>query len=211
MRRFIQISLLVIAILSFFGCNDTQLTRWTSARDEMKKDLVATTQRIAELEDQVSRLPEGPAKTEAQQALAKAQELVPLFRSKIDSLDNLIVAARAGDASNIGASVGGLLSGVPVVGPYAGLIGVLAGIGWGVFQRLARSRDLAAAQKQADDALVNLKNVVFSIEKAGPDWSEADKSAIAAIQGPSTSLAVEQIKRICRCSGFKQPRRSCIA
>ncbi len=198
MKPYYQILLFIVLILSagllFSGCSDNSLLQWQKARDSLKRDLIATTQQIPQLQSEVESLPPGPARDRALAALATAQTLVPQLAARIDSLDQIIVAARTGNASNLGASVGGLLSGVPVIGPYAGLIGLLAGMGWGAYQRLKRAKEVDSAVSAAGDLRDHLKNIVNSVEQAGPDWTEQDKAAIRAIQGPATSKLVAEIK-----------------
>lgn len=195
MKRLLQLMLLLAALLVFWGCNDTQLAQWSSARDQIQRDLAATTQQVAQVQTQVASLPDGPDKERARQVLASAQQLVPVVQAKLDNLDKLIQGATSGNASQFGSGVGGLLTGVPGIGPYAGLIGIVAGLGWGLFQNFQRGKEVSAAQTEAQAAQANLRNVVYSLELAGPDWSEQDKSNIAAIQGPQTSAAVDQIKK----------------
>jgi len=198
MKPFQQILLFIVLILSttlmFSGCSDNSLLQWQHARDSLKRDLIATTQQIPALQSEVESLPPGPARDRAMAALSTAQALVPQLAARIDSLDQIIEAARTGNASNLGASVGALLSGVPIIGPYAGLIGLLAGMGWGAYQRLKRAKEVDNAVAAAGDLRDHLKNVVNSVEQAGPEWTEQDKAAIRAIQGPATSKLVAEIK-----------------
>ncbi len=189
---FITVTILAAFLVS--GCTDTALLRWQQTRDGLKRELTATTQQISTLQKEVDALPAGPMREKIKTTLAKAEALAPELAGKIDHLDQMIVAARTGDASQVGASLGGLLAGVPVVGPYAGVIGVVAGLVWGAYQRVKRAREVDDALGAADELRGHLKNVVSSIEAAGPEWSEQDKAAVRAIQGEATTKVVEGIK-----------------
>ena len=190
---FITFTLLAACFVS--GCTDTVLCRWQQTRDGLKRELTATTQQISTLQKEIDALPPGPMREQIKTTLAKAEALAPELAGKIDHLDQMIVAARTGDASQVGASLGGLLSGVPVVGPYAGIIGVMAGLVWGAYQRVKRAKEVDDALGTADELRGHLENVVTSIEAAGPDWTEQDKAAIRAVQGEATSKVVEEIKQ----------------
>jgi hypothetical protein len=190
------LALTLSAILLFSGCTDSTLARWQSARDTLKRDLIATTQQIPLLRTELELLPPGPARDKAAAALTAAEQLAPQLAARIDNLDQIITAARTGDASAVGSSLGGLLTGVPIIGPYAGLIGLLAGFGWGIFQRIKRAKEVDDALAAANETRDHLKNVVTSLEQAGPDWTDQDKAAIAALQGPATTAAVHEIKSV---------------
>ncbi|MFI5381444.1 MAG: hypothetical protein ACHRHE_19270 [Tepidisphaerales bacterium] len=190
----IFITATIFAAFLFSGCTDTAALRWQQTRDTLKRELTATTQQISTLQKEIDALPPGPMREQIKATLAKAEALAPELAGKIDHLDQMIVAARTGDATQVGSSLGGLLSGVPVVGPYAGIIGVVAGLVWGAYQRVKRAKDVDDALGTADELRGHLENVVTSIEAAGPEWSEQDKAAIRAVQGEATSKVVEEIK-----------------
>jgi hypothetical protein len=106
-----------------------------------------------------------------------------------------MIAARTGDSSGVGGAVASSLASIPVVGPYAPIIGLLAGIGYGIWQTSKRKSEVADIGAQLSAETTNLSNVVKSIEVASPDWNEQHKADIAAIQGPETSARVEEIKK----------------
>ncbi|MGA2500617.1 MAG: hypothetical protein ABSH20_22995 [Tepidisphaeraceae bacterium] len=189
---FITFTLLTAFLVS--GCTDTALCRWQQSRDTLKRELTATTQQISTLQKEIDALPPGPMREQIKATLAKAEALAPQLAGKVDRLDQMIVAARTGDATQVGSSLGGLLAGVPVVGPYAGIIGVVAGLVWGAYQRVQRAKEVDDALGTADELRGHLKNIVTSIEAAGPEWSEQDKAAIRAVQGEATTKVVEGIK-----------------
>jgi hypothetical protein len=198
MKAYQQIIVFVIVTLAaavlFSGCAGGT-GQWEQVRDTLQRELAATTRQLPALERELEALPPGPARQRALEALAQAQALVPRLAEKIDAVDRIILAGRGGDAGAVGAGIGGLLAGVPVIGPYAGLIGLLAGMGWGIYQRLRRANEVDEAAAAAAELRQHLANVVRSLETAGPDWTEADKAAIRAIQGEATTRVVEEIKK----------------
>jgi hypothetical protein len=184
----------LFAALAFSGCSDAAFARWQRTRDTLRAELSATTQQISQLQTQIDALPPGALRDQAQAALFKAQVLAPQLETRLTSLDQVLSAAHGGDPSSLGAGVSGLLTGLPYVGPYAGIIGLLAGLGWGIYQRVRRDNDVISAQAAAEEIRRHLANVVRSLEQAGPEWSAEDKANIAAIQGPATTAAVRRIK-----------------
>lgn len=150
------------AVRCVSGCNANNLNQWRQARDQVATQLIATTRNIEEIQQQLDALPDGELKTKAQNALREARDLTPVLSAKLASLDQMIQSASSGDTSTLGAGVTGLLSGLPVIGPYAGIIGLLAGMGFGAWQRVKRQKEVnqaMAAAKELEEKLKTAKNV----------------------------------------------------
>jgi hypothetical protein len=148
------------------GCNANSLDQWKKTRDQIATQLVATTQSIQDIQKQIDTLPDGEMKTKAQNALRAAQDLAPQLSEKLTSLDQMIQSAASGDSSTLSAGVTGLLSGLPVIGPYAAMIGLLAGMGFGAWQRIKRQKEVNQAVTAAKDLEEKLK-IAQSTTNAG--------------------------------------------
>lgn len=130
--------------------------------------LAAAKAEVATLKAQVAALPDGPIKAAAALNLAKAEN----FLSQLEA--------------------------------YLALGTGVIGIGVGLWNWIKKNRAVLAANDasaQADRALDaaqtaegHLKNVVHSIEYAGPEWEQSHADAIAAIQGPETTAVVREIR-----------------
>lgn len=194
MKRTIVLFTTIFTLATIVGCSADAAQQWQSMRQGVRAELIATTQSIGRLKAEVDRLPDGDARRTAEQALADAESLLPTLVARMDHLDTLITSSQSGDATQLGSALGGLLAGVPVIGPYAGLAGLAAGVAWGTYQRLRRRRDLVRLTATADSLRNHLKNVVLSLEQAGPEWTEQDKQQISALQGPATTRIVHELK-----------------
>ncbi len=155
-------ALALYAIRCVSGCNANTLDQWKQTRDQISGQLIATTQNIQKIQEQLDQLPEGEMKRKAQDALREAQDLAPRLSEKLVSLDQMIQSASAGDASTLGAGVTGLLTGLPVIGPYAGLIGLIAGMGFGAYQQIKRQKEVNQAIQTAKE----LENKLKAAEKS---------------------------------------------
>lgn len=189
----------------------TQAAQTKAELDALKTELAANQQRattmpagqareelaaIIEWQSQAARKAESALQT-AQAVVDKANAGLGELDRRLAQVDRIIASATAGDPMALGTSAAGMAATVPGVGPYAALVGFAVTLGFGLWKQLQNAKaqkDLAAAQVDAAAATQNLKNVVFSLENAGPDWTAADKAAVAALQGQQTTAAVEAIK-----------------
>lgn len=180
------------------GCSDAQYQAWIKTRDTAQEELTAAGAEVAALKAEAAALPEGKVKQTALKVLAQSEGRIPSLQKKVDDASTLAAGIHSGDAAQATAGAAGLLSGT-ALGPYAGLAITLAGY---IYERLKRKSQVAEATQLASDAtaeasehLTNLKNVVFSIEHGGPEWTADHASEIAALQGPATTAAVNAIKQ----------------
>jgi hypothetical protein len=198
-----------VALSAVSGCGQSVeqqklVGQLIDANNKLKAGVVATTQQSPQIAADIAALPPGKIKDEATAILAKGNEYAAKAIKGSDDASKILTAAQSGDAGGTIAATAGALSGVPGVGPYAGLIGLLASVGYGAYQNAQKKKATAAAQEamaQAQEALDlaketqgHLKNVVHSIEYAGPEWTPDHAAAIAGIQGPETTAAVNAIK-----------------
>jgi biopolymer transport protein ExbB/TolQ len=192
MRRMLLIVVLLIGVSGVSGCqNDAQFTQ---TLNETRAALVAAEKQISDLKLAVDALPPGDNQKAASDALATAEKIRADLMTRLAAVEALNTAAKTGDTQGLGAAIASALAGIPVVGPFAPLIGLLGGIGWGIYQQIKGKAAVAAVGADLATETAHLTNVVKSIEVAGPDWSDEDKKAITTIQGAATSARVEEIK-----------------
>jgi hypothetical protein len=193
------------------GCGQTPEQRskfvqeLIDANNRVKAGVVATTQQAPAIEAQLQALPPSKARDEALADLAKGKAYAASAQKISDDAGRILAAAQGGDGAGAIAATAGALSGVPGVGPYAGLIGVVLAGAYSVYQTTKKNQALAVAAdanaeaqanlNAANEAQGHLKNVVFSIEHGGPEWTADHASEIAALQGPATTAAVNAIKQ----------------
>jgi hypothetical protein len=178
-------TIVLAAILS--GCVASAVQQWTDAANIEHARWVAATQRAADYRTIAEGLPPGLTREKAISASTQAAGVANVAAAKAGALNDLIGAQKADDSAAVGRAVGNLLTGVPVVGQYAPIIGYGCGLLFGIIAFIQR--------KRRADAIMNLDAVINSVERAGPDWTEADKIQIAALQGPKTTAAVTAAKK----------------
>ena len=183
-RRIVPI-LAIAAILS--GCVGTAVSQWQAEAEKERSAYVAATQKAADWQTVANALPPGPTRDKAIAASTQASGAAVTAADRYKQLNDIVGAQKADDSAAVGKAVGNLLTGIPYIGPYAPYIG------WGAGALLGLIAFIQRAKKAT--ALMHLDNVVKSVEVGGPDWTEADKAQVAAIQGPQTSAAVEAAKK----------------
>lgn len=112
-----------------------------------------------------------------QQALADARAEVTSLKAQVNALPEGPVKAAAQKQLDKAESFLSQIESYVALG--TGLLGIGAAL-WNWIKKNA--------------AEGHLKNVVHSIEYAGPDWTPDHAAAVAAIQGPETTAAVNAIK-----------------
>lgn len=187
-----RVASLVIVAALLVGCGNQ--AQYDKALADTRAALAQAKDDIADLQAAADKLPAGKDRDAVASALAKAETVRAGLESKVAAVEALNVAAKAGDTSGVGAAVSSAVAGVPYVGPYAPLIGVAVGIGYGIWQRRKRTQEATEAAQALSAETTHLTNIVRSLEVAGPEWTEQDKQAIAAVQGQATSLRVDELK-----------------
>lgn len=194
LRMVLVAVMLGLALLLAPGCNSADSQKFEAALQQTRTALADSQKQIADLKTAAEALPAGATKDKALEVLTKAEAARAGLEAKAAAVESVMVAAKSGQTDSIGPAVSSAISGIPVVGPYASIIGVVAGIGYGIWQSRKRAAETQALADSLAAESEHLTNVVKSIEVAGPDVTEADKKAIAQVQGPGTSLRVEEIK-----------------
>lgn len=189
-------TLIFLAVLAIIagGCNSADSVKFDAALKETRTALDESRADIARLKAAATTLPASQARDQALDILDKAEKARASLSAKAAAVEAVRTAAATGDTDSIGPAVSSAISGIPVVGPYASLIGIAAGVGFGIWQRSKRKQDVELLASELNLESQHLANVVKSIEVAGPDVTEADKAAIRAVQGADTSLRVDEIK-----------------
>lgn len=202
MRKLTIVAATLLCLVAWIlpGCNQTPeerqktLTLLSEKEGQVKAAIAATTQKLPELEAAVAALPEGEARNKAVKLLADARENLPKAQRVLEQLDVAAKALQGGDVGGAVLALGGTLAGVPGAGQYAALATLLGGLALSVFQAFKQKSAATAAAADADEQAQHLENVVTSIAAAGIEFTDAQKEAIKTVQGPATSLVVEQIK-----------------
>lgn len=202
--RLIAIPLLVVCLAGCGADLNEAIRLYQEASTRAKVELDAANAEAAKFRAEAERLravatsqPAGAERDRLEKAAALAEKIaadaeriIAQVRQHQTRLDELAKAAGTGDVDAAGKAITGVVSGIPGVGPYAGLIGIGITALIGFWQRQQKIKALAEAAKATNAA----EKIVESVELAGPDWSAADKEAIRKLQGVEVSTFVHEIK-----------------
>lgn len=194
-KQWIILAVVVMATAIFLkGCT-ADVSVLQKARDATATSLEALKQELPKAQANLDATPPGPGKDKAQAVVDALEKQIANAEAVISGADKVIQAVKSGDSGNFGAAVTQAMSSIPGVGQYGPLAGLLATLGFGVYQALQRKKLVDAAAVEVNAANANLENVVKSVEVAFPTKPPDVKATLAKVQGEATSLTVDEIKK----------------
>jgi hypothetical protein len=214
MKKILFSIVLLFSIITFSGCTQDQVAAYQKQVDQLtvvadqayeasrqakesaakaraESDalrLAATTQPASEAKNTIKAADNLDAVAKKiDEYSVKADAALLIAKQTLDASSKVVTAASTGDTAGLGSAISGALSGTPL-GPWGSVVGVLASLGWGIFQTINKNKQVTAAT-------TNLANVVKSIEAIPAEWDAETKRIVATVQGADTSAAVEKIKK----------------
>lgn len=181
-RRYPFILTLAMAAVGLAaGCSPAQVADLKQVRDEVALSVTEGKASAEQLQAQVKALPPGdPVRRTLEDSIAKVLKYTAEAERRLPLLD---AAIRSAESGQVDPALVTQVSTLPYIGPYAGLAFTLGSLAFGIWQRGQR--------KQTERAF---GQVVKSVDAAMPDKTEAQKTAMAAVQDESTRLLVSKIK-----------------
>lgn len=193
----------IVLLMSVSGCelSPEQMAEYQTQRQRAVDVRNATTQKIADLEQasadvkaELANLPANdPVRPMVERSVKSLDSLVEQAKKSIAVTDRVIAgidAATSGDVSGVGEAI----RDIPVVGPYAGLIVLLMGLGKKWYDDSQKKKVITDQQVKLDELDAIARQLVKSVEVAMPVKTESDKLKLAAVQDTTTKQFVDAVK-----------------